>query len=502
MDTVLRVLFFLLVGTALLIMNVWFVLTFAHAVFNRSVIIAPFRVTGAGSDGKQLGSSLAQMLQSRLAHLTRRLENAQRWLEAPELAEGVDERGAFLFEPIKMPTAVFDPVDVEIKVGGVEVGGVFSWLQAAIVKPRTLAFYVHLATGKEESAAQTAIVTSSLAPFAASKQRGLWVETTSDPDEIATMIAYALIQRRLAASGTAAVQALEITEFRDLLDAIFELADVNRRVAAGRATGADFEALLPRLQAHLEKIPDWHELRYLTARVAESTGQVEAALQSYRWIDSAAKVGKGIKEPKQELAATAAERVQQFASEVRSTRSPEQQGFVTRAVAYARKLDLPGPEPEIGFVEHEFAGALAIWQNERYEVDPRSINYPGLDRYVALMGRFLSKHYHCLSGSTQVSIELWQELRSSLVEYVIATDEDTPGRSDHRAYGMRLFKVLNDLQQLSDVVVVRKLVLGVLDRFDCDWTDNNLTQKFDAVNQALAIGIAPGLIEQAFARRP
>ena len=47
-----RVLFFLLVGTALLIMNVWFVRTFTHAVFNRSIIIAPFRVTGAGSDGK------------------------------------------------------------------------------------------------------------------------------------------------------------------------------------------------------------------------------------------------------------------------------------------------------------------------------------------------------------------------------------------------------------------------------------------------------------------
>jgi hypothetical protein len=58
-----------------------------------------------------------------------------------------------------IPTAVFQPVNIDVKVGGVEVGGVFAWLQRTVVKPKTLTFTVYIGDaeqGTQETTVETA----------------------------------------------------------------------------------------------------------------------------------------------------------------------------------------------------------------------------------------------------------------------------------------------------------------------------------------------------------
>jgi hypothetical protein len=419
-----------------------------------------------------------------------------------------------------IPTAVFQPVNIDVKVGGVEVGGVFAWLQRTVVKPKTLTFTVYIERrrardpGDDRGDGQEAhaIITGKLDAFTSFKAKSLWVEARGTPDEIVTTTAHALIQQRLSEDGFHEVEALELDEFRSLLASLFKLADLNQKVSSGRSVGAKFDELSSALEPLTQKVPEWYELKYLTASVAENAGRQDLALQHYEQLQDQlrrlAAIGAATRRTvRDKLRVSVDEKIRDIKFHNRLPGLSLEQRFIDQAAAYAKQLNLPPPEPTIVFTQNE-AGILAFWNSEekRYEVDAKSATYPGLDRYVALMGRFMAKHYdRCFGRGERAnpSVDLWQELRSSLVEYVISTDPDSPGPSDQRAYGMPLFKALKRMggeaaSESEDIKAVRKLVLTLLDRYECDWTRADLLSKVLAVNRELGQVLSEEVIKQAF----
>src|SRR3989442_14910237 len=74
--------FYLVVGIALLLANIWFVRLVRNATSKADVIIVPFQVVGYPGEASQVGSTLAHMLHARLITIERDLKNAQERLIA------------------------------------------------------------------------------------------------------------------------------------------------------------------------------------------------------------------------------------------------------------------------------------------------------------------------------------------------------------------------------------------------------------------------------------
>ena len=212
-------------------------LLFVWALVLRSrheVYIAPFQVAGSGAE-PALGAALTNMLRARLERLKRELAAVQRLLEEQprptgKLAE--DPKAIVLPSSIEVPRGVFEPVNIDVSIGKVSVGGLLSWVQQWALESRTLQFTVFLE-------ADHAIVSASLDPLSAAKIKDLWIETGTSVEEIVRKTAHALLQ----SSGDGPIAALDLDEFESLLLSLYDLADLNRRALSG-VTPADSRMLL------------------------------------------------------------------------------------------------------------------------------------------------------------------------------------------------------------------------------------------------------------------
>src|SRR5271154_5011727 len=154
-DTVLRFLTFLMVAAALLVVNVFALRAIGKIWFDRSATITPFNIIG---NDQVPGPAMATLLQARLAELQRQLKHVQLRLtqpvrEPPSCAgasgkigsEEHDEDGK---PPPPIPiiqlvsargsTALFEPLDLNISVGGVDVGNLLGWMQRTLISSRVV----------------------------------------------------------------------------------------------------------------------------------------------------------------------------------------------------------------------------------------------------------------------------------------------------------------------------------------------------------------------------
>jgi hypothetical protein len=258
----------------LLIVLLWSIFFVKAAIFEKELVIAPFYVTGREDPDGRLARSLALMLQGRMRQLQREFEASQRELvssEAPADEVDLGTRallGPLLFhQPITISAMVTDdPPSIDVKVAGIEFGGIAAWLDRVAARKRTLTFAVHF--GDDET-----LVTANLDALPDIATRDLWLRTTAAPGEVVTALAYAVLQGRMAGAKGTAIGALEPEEFRSLLTNLSTIADLNRRIAWGRAQSTeDFRKVFNDLSPLLDKVPEWHELIYLVAQVAERTG--------------------------------------------------------------------------------------------------------------------------------------------------------------------------------------------------------------------------------------
>jgi subtilisin-like proprotein convertase family protein len=269
-----RVLVLVAVGVVLLVANVVFVRAVIHTAFgaNAPSSIAPFQVIGAQTVDERLGTAMAHLLRARLSRIREEMESSQRSLAGTSLTTAPDAVGPANQRAtlVAIPDKVFEPLDVDLSVAGVEVGGVLSWLHRLLAQDRMMRLVVDLQ-------GERAVVVGNVDAFGGSP---LYLETATETDAIVTDIAYTIMQREMS-HRIPEVGALELVEFRTLVSTLHDVANLNRRTALGRVTVGGYAEPLDRLAELTVKTPGWRSLVHLTAQVAENAQAPEQALRYY-----------------------------------------------------------------------------------------------------------------------------------------------------------------------------------------------------------------------------
>jgi hypothetical protein len=428
------------------------------------VFIAPFHVAGR-SDDPGLGVALTNMLTARLEGLQREL----RWMRdvlTTQTSSDAELTAILAPNTIAVPRAMFEPVDVNLSIGKVSVGGLVAWLQRWAIDARTLRLTVYYDTDR-------AIVSGTLAPLGVTTIKDLWLETSAAADDIVRCTASALLQSLIVESESSSgrIRDLQPRDFDELLGCLDALATLNRRAREDHdGTVALAKATLARLDPLSRRFPQWAGLRQLTASVAD-LAEVETL------VDTLAPLGEA-----------------EFARAVKE--------FTARV--------LPGEQPpQVVLKQVEPAEVLAVWNEDakRYEVQPDASGRPDMPGYVALMGRFMLRHYHCVSNgdTSDELLELWNAFRLPIVDYLLDSDPEVDFTLDPRTI-WPLHRALAKVEDSpgASAEQVRTVALAMLDRFECDWTLASLGDRFREANQALKAGLpdeAFQAIDDALAQR-
>ena len=237
MDAIIKVCLYLLVGLALLTVNVWFVRNVYYALLEQAaVVIAPFQVVGKDDAEGKLGTALATMLVARLGRIREEMKASALALRAARQREGQPVIQTLdAPEPASgwVPERLFAPLDLKMTVGGVEVGGLIAWIHRTLSRDSILQVAVHYDGDR-------AIAVTSVG---GSGDQSLWISTRGSNDEIISDVAYALTHRQFA-RHIPEVEALEAGEFKTLLSTLHKVAELDRQVARGRAAPQAYTELV------------------------------------------------------------------------------------------------------------------------------------------------------------------------------------------------------------------------------------------------------------------
>jgi hypothetical protein len=452
------------------------------------VYIAPFHIAG-GQPDPALGVALANMLRARLERLQRELSSMHQVLkEQPPPRDAATNLGAIVLPTsIEVPQAVFEPVNIEVSIGKVSVGGLLSWLQQRALAGRTVQLTVFFEPNR-------AIVSGSLEPLGVTKVRDLWVETEGTASEIVTKTAHALLQSRIAEAGEGPIEALVPNEFEDLLWCLHRLAELNRRGLSGGSreeSVASAGEALERLTPLAQRFPEWQALVQLALSVAERAGRTQEA-QLFR-------IQLG-------LAPAIAVEAEDVADEPDASEKREE--FVNRMSAFFQRVLPDHQPPTVVFGQSMHSGLQAFWNADldRYEVNPDAADIPGLDAYVALMGRFMELHYSSCIAERENGLDpnFWNEFRMSVVEYLMQTDPEVAAEVDQSAAHLPLYEQLLELDAQQGVSRggLRHLMLGLLEHFDCDWSPENLAKRIIEVNGKVGSPVPESTLRAVLERAP
>jgi hypothetical protein len=100
--------------------------------------------------------------------------------------------------------------------------------------------------------------------------------------KIVDQLAHEMLRKYLAQDTKNKLELLDPAEFFNLADVIVYAAQANRRVIGGRAASTDFAKLVPQITVLADRVPDWPELDYLAAWIADSANDADQALKYYQ----------------------------------------------------------------------------------------------------------------------------------------------------------------------------------------------------------------------------
>jgi len=234
--------------------------------------IASFQIIGGEKSGELSGNAMAHLLRARLGKIRAEMESVTESLNM--VAVGSDHTRISSLEQVRskvtIPDEVFEPLQLDFSVGGVEVGGLMTDLQRLLKRGHLLRIVVQY---QEEQA----IVAGNIDLFGG---RSLYMVSKSDTDEIVTKIAYALAQsemkERVPETGK-----LDVDEFRDLMSTLSVLIKLNRNSERNRAVSASYLALVPKIKSLVDKLPNWRPLLRLAAEVSINAKRLEEAVNFY-----------------------------------------------------------------------------------------------------------------------------------------------------------------------------------------------------------------------------
>jgi hypothetical protein len=421
MDVIGKTASYLFVGTILVAVN----LLFARAVYNAfirggNLVIAPFKVIGDGTTSPRMEETLARMLVAKLRVTEWNLEHWQTSLQRvdkehrPDIATGAGDYGAdrslgipALFGTPKtagINAQLFTPVNIDVKVGGVDVGGLFTGIQQWFAEDETLNFSVSVQ-------GHSAIIAGNIGESGEGPTRPLWIELDdASPQSITDAIAHALIQR-IWAKQTPELGELTGAEFRTLVDSVGTVASINGRVTKLHVPAKpDFERVLSGIGVLADKIPSWNELSYFAATIAEGAGNYERARSFYERI-------KDSKRPSLngELLEAKISYLRRMSRETTGSTLEILIGYADYATSVLNRLfEYQLPPPEIELKESTFKNAY--WDGKKINAPPEIKDIPDVI-YREAAWPFVTKAWSFqYEGQTGALASSFMDLVGSLIQ--------------------------------------------------------------------------------------
>ena len=276
MEMFLRVLVFGAFVILLVVGNVWLLRAAAGYAFGKTAnVLVPFRVVGKDDPDGKLGASLAQMLIGRVGRIRQQMEASAQALEDAKTASqapGIRPLNDSPYQVVAIPEQIFQPIDLKLSLGGVELGGVLSWLHAWSATDDALRFSV-------EYLEDQAIVAG---VSGRDNSASVYLEVPHTKNyEIVGAIAYSITQQQLA-RRIPEVSALEVKNFEILLRTLDEAAQLNRQTALGAELDQSYGALIKKMEGLTKKMPRWAALSHVAAQMAENANDLGQALEFYR----------------------------------------------------------------------------------------------------------------------------------------------------------------------------------------------------------------------------
>jgi hypothetical protein len=293
MEIAVKIAVYLTLGVALVACNVWYIRAVYQGMTGGGLVVSPVKAVGGTGDAAIAGETLARLIISKLQSLEWDLRQSQSALKDaakrtnPETASppatpaGIT---AGILDTPKMAVLnaqLFEATDINVKVAGVDVGGLVPRIQRWFVADRTLAFSVSW-EGK------TATVAGNIDALGIGTSRPVWMSIeNATASSIAEAIALALIHRQWARDSVEFGE-LEDNEFNKLVIAINEVAKINRQVITYNSSRkSDFEKVLPTVDPLVDRITGWGGLTNFVASIAEAAGKYDRALALYRQMRNA-----------------------------------------------------------------------------------------------------------------------------------------------------------------------------------------------------------------------
>lgn len=274
LDLIAKVSLYAGLGALLMAANVWFISHLASRFSDSAAsVVAPFQIIGKKDEGK-LGTVLAQMLIARIGRIKEEMDASARALEAARASVSghslrtLDQPSA---KTPSFPEEIFQPLDIQLSVGGVEVGGLLSILHRVLTRDQILQISVHYAVDK------ATLVGNSKSPGAESLYLA---DLDPSHEEVIAAAAYSITQREFARRFPEA-GALDWSDFQVLLETLHKMAELSHQAKLGRAHGMSYRALLPQMEMLADKMPRWATLLRLSAELAENAEDPAKAIEFY-----------------------------------------------------------------------------------------------------------------------------------------------------------------------------------------------------------------------------
>jgi hypothetical protein len=280
-----RILLFVFIGLVLMTANIWYVASIWKQFFHRSVpeVIAPFRYIGVEDKDEARGRAMAQMLAARLTSLQQEVDEAVSALEQVEAPKDREASGGAVppspdpIQPIRLNARVIEIPKLELKVSGVEVTGLLSWIYRGIAESRAINVIVYSPATAKTYTVAVHLDTQGLSD--------LWV-TDIQPDDVSVVEEIALdILRQHAVQNSKLKDAagLDRKEFRNLIVALRHSASLNYRLNHGvKPILSEYQAIASELEPLIDRKPEWNALLEMGALAAENGRDLNKALKFSR----------------------------------------------------------------------------------------------------------------------------------------------------------------------------------------------------------------------------
>lgn len=261
-----------------LAVNFWLLRYAADQILAQTrAVLMPFQIIGKEDESGKLGLTLAQMLIARVGRIEQEMETSAQALKS---AQSIAPRppttqvmNVNMDRPITFPEQIFEPIELKLSLGGVEVGSFLSWFQKLFSEDRGFRVSIEFTHDKRA-------IIAGIPPGDHQSPMHLEVNSTENYEVIAAF-AYSIMQRQMSLR-VPEVSALSVNEFETLLSTLNDAADINTQFLLGAQVKNSYAVLLPKLAPLLEKMPRWVALLNVAAQIAESSENDQIALEYYQ----------------------------------------------------------------------------------------------------------------------------------------------------------------------------------------------------------------------------